>query len=136
MQEDLKVVPYNPALTKMFGAHINVERTQGGGAVAYLKKYAFKPPAPKEVRLQTRDDTRTEQPSSNIIVQNDIRAYMQARAVGPVEGCWRLFEFRHVKIHPNVETRAIHLPGERTVLIRSPRLPRVLKSSTLEGYLV
>ena len=65
----------------MFRAHINFERTQGGGAVAYLMKYAFKPPAPKEVRLQTRDDTRTEQPSSSIIVQNDIRAYMQARAV-------------------------------------------------------
>ena len=87
MEEDLKAVPYNPALTKMFWAQINVERTQGGGALEYLMKYSFKPPAPKEVRIQTRDDTRTEHPSSSIIVQNDIRAYMQARAVGPVDGC-------------------------------------------------
>ena len=40
-----------------------------------------------------------------------------------------------MKIHPTVETQAIHLPGERTVLIRNSRLPRILKSSTLERYL-
>ena len=40
-----------------------------------------------------------------------------------------------MKIHPTVETLAIHLRRERTVLIRNPRLPRVLKSSTLERYL-
>ena len=46
-QEDLRVVPYNGLLTKEFKAHINVERTNGGGTVAYLFKYAFKPPNQK-----------------------------------------------------------------------------------------
>jgi len=52
-EEDLRVVPYNRQLSKQFKAHINVERTQGGAAVAYLMKYAFKPSKPTEVHIRT-----------------------------------------------------------------------------------
>jgi len=100
-------VPYNRQLTKQFKAHINVERTQGGGAVAYLMKYAFKPPKPTEVQIRTYEEAGQSE-----VVQNDVRDYMRARRTGSVEAAWRLLEFRKVDIKSKVEKYAVHLPGE------------------------
>ena len=49
--EDLRVVTYNPRLTKEFEAHINVERTQADGAVAYLMSTPLSHPSPQLFRF-------------------------------------------------------------------------------------
>lgn len=60
---------------------------------------------------------------------------MRARRVGATEACWRLFEFRNVYIHPTVEAYGIHLPGQRTFVLRNPRLaPTFSNSSPIERY--
>lgn len=96
-EQDLKVVPYNADLTRRYRAHINVERTQGGGAIAYLMKYAFKPPKPTDVRVDTREERGSA--GRNIArdnIRNDIRLYMRARVMGPLRllgNCWSLDTF-------------------------------------------
>lgn len=125
----MRVVPYNPELTLKYKANINVERTQGGSAVAYLMKYAFKKAKEKEVFVASRDEAgRGDE------MQNEIRAYMRARVVGSIEAAWNLFEFRHVRINPSIQALDIHLEGQIQVLIRNVRLSRSLKSSPLERY--
>jgi len=133
-EEDLKVVPYNPRLTKEFKAHINVERTQGGGAVAYLMKYAFKPPKPTEVRIQSQTELSPSEANSEATNQNDIREYMRARRIGSVEAAWRLLEFRNVAVIPKIEKYAVYLPGERKTILRNPNNPPILSTSPLERY--
>ena len=130
-EEDLMIVPYNAKLTKRFRAHINVERTQGGGSVAYLMKYTFKVCIPKEVRVRTAN----EEPQANAPqIRNDVRMYQRSRVIGAVEAAWNLFEFRHVRIKPNIEPYGIHLPGERTFLISNPNAPAGTKMSPLQRY--
>ncbi|KAI0559822.1 Helitron helicase-like domain containing protein [Gracilaria domingensis] len=131
-EEDLKVVPYNPDLTRKYKAHINVERTQGGTAVAYLMKYAFKPGKEHDVFITSRESRSTDQRGSERELESEIRAYMRSRVVGAVEAAWNLFEFRHVRIDLCVQALDVHLPEERQVLVRNTRLPRSLKSSMLE----
>ena len=158
--EDLRVVPYNPRLTKEFKAHINVERSQAGGAVAYLMKYTFKPPKPTTVQVRTfleqgvqqqqqpeqqeqqqqgpqqeQQQQQQAQPQQEQSLRNDIRLFKRARRIGALEACWRLFEFRNVTIYPSIEVYTIHLPGERSVLIRNPGagVP-AFHSSDLERY--
>ncbi|KAI0558603.1 hypothetical protein FGB62_199g01 [Gracilaria domingensis] len=114
-EEDLKVVPYNPDLTRKYKAHINVERTQGGRAVAYLMKYAFKPGKEHDVFITSRESRRTDQRGSERELENEI-SYMRSRVVGAVEAAWNLFEFTHVRIDASVQALDIHLPGERQVL--------------------
>ncbi|KAI0560136.1 Helitron helicase-like protein [Gracilaria domingensis] len=99
-EEDLKVVPYNPDLTRKYKAHINIERTQGGTAVAYPMKYAFKPGKKHDVFITSRESRSTDQRGSERELENDIRAYMRSRVVGAVEAAWNMFEFRHVRIVP------------------------------------
>ena len=139
-QEDLRVVPYNPRLTREFKAQINVERTNGGGAVAYLMKYTFKPPKPTPVQMNTEQEKNAQQPQQgNNIVRNDIRTYMRARRIGATEACWRLLEFRNVSISPSVEAYSVHLPGLRMHSIHNPNVSRgpvATQSSPLERYLL
>jgi len=139
--EDLKVVPYNPKLTKRYRCHINVERTQGGGAVAYLMKYTFKPPKLHDVFVNSREESRGASSSTaprnpaRDNIRNDIRLFMRARVTGAVEAASSLFEFRHVRIHPTVNAYTIHLDGERQMIIRNPNLPsEILNDSPLLRY--
>lgn len=57
--EVLKVIPNNYALTLNYRADINLQLIQGGGAISYLIKYAFKPPKPTDVIMGTREDTES-----------------------------------------------------------------------------
>lgn len=58
-KEDPIFVPYNPDLTLRYKAHIDVERTQGGGIVAYLMKNPFNDAKEQEVVLSSRDEAGT-----------------------------------------------------------------------------
>ena len=136
--EDLRGVPYNPRHTREFKAHINVKRTNGGGAVAYLMGYTFKPPKCTPVQMNTEQEQNAQQrQQGNNTVRNDIRTYMRARRIGAIEAFWRLLEFRNVSISPSVEAYSLHLPGLHMHLIHNPNVSRgpvATQSSSLKRY--
>jgi len=71
------VVPYNPALTKKYDAHINVEVVSSIKAVKYLYKYTFKGHDRADMELEV----------------DEITEHLNSRYFGPAEACWRLFSF-------------------------------------------
>ena len=76
-----------------FRANTNLERTNGGGAVAYIMKYAFK--SPKAVSIEAemqreedaegRDVQHQGQQTPEQRVRTDLRTYMRARRIGVME---------------------------------------------------
>ena len=94
-------MPYNPYLTKKYGAHINVEVCTSIKSVKYLYTYIHKGHDRAAVELVQLDE---------------IRQFVDARYVGPPEACWRLMSFdMHGKSHV-VERLPVHLPGKQSVL--------------------
>ncbi|KAI0559299.1 hypothetical protein FGB62_159g05 [Gracilaria domingensis] len=112
-EEDLKVVLYNLDLTRKYKVHINVALTQGGTALAYLMKYAFKPGKEHDVFITSRESQSADQRGLERELENEIRAHTRSRVVGAVKAAWNLFEFRHVRIDPSVQALDVHPPGER-----------------------
>lgn len=84
--EDLNVVPYNADLTRTYRPHINVEIYQFSETVAYLMRYAFKPPKLVYLRVVTREERG---PSFGNVSRGDIRNYIRfyrkERVMGSVE---------------------------------------------------
>lgn len=54
----MKVAQYSRCLTRKYRCHISMEQTQGGGAIAGLIKYAFKPPSVQYLHLSTRQESK------------------------------------------------------------------------------
>jgi PIF1-like helicase/Helitron helicase-like domain at N-terminus len=138
--EDMRVVPYNLLLLQRFRSHINVERTQSGGVLPYLFKYAFKPPSGTDVDVHSRtfpnDTAMNEGGAQPAPPRDEVREYRQARRIGATEAAWTLFEFRRVVFNPSVVALATHLPGQRVFILRNSRLPPHHEtSSQLERYL-
>ena len=97
------VFPYNPYLTRRFGAHINVEVVTSLKSIKYLFKYTFKGHDRASLELHEGDE---------------VAAHVDARYVGPSEACWRLFGFPlHGSSH-NVVRLAVHLPHQQSVLFQ------------------
>ena len=94
-------------------------------------KYAFKPAKSVDTTIITRSDNQS---STELRLENEVRAHMRSRVIGAVEASWNLFEFRMVRLSPTVTTLDLHLSGERVLLIRNTRLPPGLKPSNLERY--
>lgn len=95
------VVPYNPYLLQKYRAHVNVEVCATVQAVKYINKYIYKGPDRTTVAVSNTDD--------------EITRYLHGRYIGPVEACWRIFEFpTHIEFPP-VQHLAIHLDGQQPV---------------------
>ena len=92
------VVPYNPFLTRHFGAHINVEVCSSVQAIKYIHKYIYKGSDRATIQVDLEKD--------------EVAQYLQGRYIGPTEAMWRIFEFSTHEESPSVEQLAIHLPGE------------------------
>jgi hypothetical protein len=95
------VVPYNPYLLQKYRAHINVEVCATVQAIKYIHKYIYKGSDRTTVAVSNTDD--------------EITRYLQGRYIGPVEACWRLFEFPTHHEFPPVQHLALHLEGQQTV---------------------
>jgi len=74
------VVFYCPQLLLFFDCYINVEISAGLETVKYLSKYIYKGP-----------DRATMEISSKI--QDKIKAHLDGQFIGPIEACWKIFEF-------------------------------------------
>lgn len=107
------VVPYNPYLTRHFGAHINVEVCSSVQAIKYIHKYIYKDSNCTTIQLDLDKD--------------EVVQYLQGRYIGPTEAMWRIFEFLMHKEYPPVQQLAIHLPGEQPVYFEEENITEELE---------
>ena len=127
------VIPYNPPyLSTKYNCHINVEVCASVKAVKYIHKYIYKGPDMATVRVSRTDEPQGAQHNNNARHQrnhrqgdgqgqgkgetlNEVDLYLSARYIGPVEACWRLFEFSmHLEL-PSVYQLPVHLEHEQQV---------------------
>ena len=118
------VVPYNPYLSAKYDCHINVEVCAPTKAVKYIHKYIDKGPDMATIRVGQTDELQGAQHGNNAHGQgegetlNEVKQYLNARYIGPVEACWRLFEFTiHLEL-PSVYRLPVHLEDEQQVIWR------------------
>jgi hypothetical protein len=109
--DDRWVVPYNPYLLLRHDAHINVEITAGVRFVKYMYKYTYK--GHDRARLEVGG-----QGTSHTAV-DEIRAFVDARYVGPCEAAWRLLQFPLSGMSHSVVRLDVHLPDEQRMLFRA-----------------
>lgn len=76
------VVPYNRRLLEIFNCHINVEVVSSVQSVKYLFKYIHKS---HDCAAVTVGEVPSEQ---SIINHNEIKNYIEARYVSPIEATW------------------------------------------------
>jgi len=96
------VIPYCPQLLLLFDCHLNVEISAGLETIKYLSKYIYKGP-----------DRATMEISGGM--QDEIKAHLDGRFIGPTEACWKIFEFNMHGELPAVQHLPIHLPNEHYV---------------------
>jgi len=48
-------------------------------------------------------------------IQNEIKAHLNSRFIGPTEACWKIFEFNIHRKSPAVQRLPIHLPNKHYV---------------------
>jgi hypothetical protein len=103
------VIPYNPYLSAKYNCHINVEIASSIMAVKYLYKYIHKGHDRTAIQIE-RDGTENNNNSQqNEINHNDEpQSYIDARYVGPVEACWRIYKFPLHYNYPSVTRLSVH----------------------------
>lgn len=99
------VVPYNPKLSLMFDAHINVEIVNTVSSVKYLYKYTFKGSDHSVFKVTGPKD--------------EIENFLVGRYVGASEAFWRIFKFEVLNKYPAVRKLALHLPSEQPVFFNT-----------------
>ena len=98
------VIPYNPFLTRLFEAHINVEVCTTVKAIKYIHKYIYKGPDKATLQIDENDE---------------ITRYLTCRYVGPCQAMWSLLEFPTHEEYPTVVRLALHLPNRQNVVFRA-----------------
>ncbi|XP_029177077.1 uncharacterized protein LOC114945157 [Nylanderia fulva] len=104
------VVPYCPILSTIFNCHINVEVVSSIKSVKYLYKYIYKGHDAASVVIE-------EDVNNMEIVHDEIKDFIEARYVGPVEAYWRIVnKILQEKSHAIIRL-PVHLPSEQNVII-------------------
>src|ERR1700723_1635085 len=92
--DNRSVVPYNPYLSAKYNCHINVEICASVKAIKYIHKYIYK--GPDKATVEVGD-------------QDEIKEFIDARYIGPVEACWRIMQFPMHGESPSVRRLPVHL---------------------------
>ncbi len=111
------VVPYNPFLSEKYNCHINVEICTTIKSVKYLYKYVYKghDKIIVEIRRAACPDGAGPHGGAEEVNQNEVAQYQEARYIGPVEACWRIFSLAMHGGGPAVERLPVHLDGQHMV---------------------
>jgi len=96
------VVLYYSQLLLLFDCHLNVEISARLGTVKYLSKYIYKGPDRATIEISGR-------------MQNEIKAHLDGRFIGPIKAYWKIFEFNIYRESLAVQRLPIHLPNEHYV---------------------
>ncbi|KAI9073841.1 hypothetical protein K1719_044193 [Acacia pycnantha] len=130
------VVPYNATLLKLFGGHLNIEKTNQSRAIKYLFKYISK----ENDRVIAGIYNKNDQPGSQQSF-DEISHYLNCRYVSSCEASWRIFGFDIHHRHPPVERLSFHLPQQQSIYYKEGETmsslvnnPRVKKSMFLAWF--
>jgi hypothetical protein len=102
------VVPFNPYLRVLYNCHINVEICSSIKAVKYLYKYIYKDP---DGGLYLVDKSKY----GDKVVIDEIKLFMDARCVTPLEAAYQLYGFSLYQMYPPILQLTVHLPGMHMV---------------------
>ena len=95
IMDNRDVVPYSPYLLAKYNCHINVKICASVKAVKYIHKYIYK-----------GHDCATLEVVGGV---DEIKEYVDAQYIGPIEACWHIFEFgMHLEL-PTVYRLPMHL---------------------------
>ena len=104
------VVTYSSTLLEMFDCHINVEAVSSIKAVKYMYKYIYKGHDAANVIV-------TEQNDERLIDHDEIKDFIEARYVGPVEAAHRILsKLLQDKSHSIIRL-PVHLPNNQYIVI-------------------
>lgn len=110
--DNRNVVPYCPILSIIFNCHINVEIVSSIKSVKYLYKYIYKGHDAAAITIEPTTD-------NTIIDHDEIRDYIEARYVGPVEASWRILGKKLQDKSHAIIRLPVHLPNEQNVIIEN-----------------
>ena len=121
------IVPYNKYLLRKFDAHINVEICSSIRSVKYLYKYVYKGHDCANMELRTACGKGN---SSNAALDHDeIKQYVDGRAVTPPEAAWRIFGFlMHEQSHTIIRL-PVHLPLDNNVVFTLDNIQGAMDNS-------
>ncbi|XP_057335023.1 uncharacterized protein LOC130673830 [Microplitis mediator] len=123
------VVPYNSTLLQTFSCHINVDIVSSIRAVKYLYKYVYKGHDKAAITINgTLSNTRIETESNeqcashsvndnNVNDYDEIRNFVDARYVGPVEAVWRILSKNLQDKSRSITRLPVHLPNQHSITI-------------------
>ena len=102
------VVPYNPYLSAKYDCHINFEICSSLKVVKYIHKYIYK---------------GFDQATVQIGEIDEIKQYIDARYIGPVEACWRILEFSMHRELPTVYRLPVHIENHHSICYGEDDVP-------------
>ena len=105
VMDNLDVVPYSPYLLAKYDCHINVEICALVKAIKYIHKYIYKGHNCATLEVVEGVD--------------EIKEYVDAQYIGPIEACWHIFKFgMHLEL-PTVYQLPVHLQDNQQVFFDS-----------------
>lgn len=122
------VVPYNPVLLEKFNCHINAEVVSSVKAVKYIYKYAYKGHDKAGVTINGNvseatlaskniEDQTSRDPGTATLNHDEVRNFVDARYVGPVEAAWRILSKPLQDKSHSITRLPINLPNQQNITI-------------------
>jgi len=108
------VVPYNPVLSRIFDAHINVELCNSVKSIKYICKYVNKGSDQAAFALENERD--------------EVKLYESGRYISSSEAVWRILAFPIHERYPTVFHLAVHLENGQRVYFTSNNLAEKLST--------
>lgn len=102
----MDVVPYSPWLTLRHGAHVNVEVVASSTSPKYLTKYFVKGGSVDRAMVGEVDKN------------NEVEQFLSWRVVGAHSAMLALRRVPELQLDPPVDSLALHLPGQKQVVVR------------------
>ncbi|MGN6629793.1 MAG: AAA family ATPase, partial [Candidatus Nitrosocosmicus sp.] len=129
------VVPYNPYLSKTFGAHINVERVAEISAVKYIYDYIYKGYDAATIECAVFD----ENGQKTILKYDEVSKYLEARYLSPCEAAWKIFKYPMQGKSHSVDVLDIHLENQQNIFYKKNASQEEIeeaskKDTTLTAY--
>lgn len=112
------VVPYNKRLCSRFNAHINVEYCGWNMMIKYLFKYVSKGMEREKFIIQKDVFTDNTSTSSEAVIVDEIKSFLDGRYICPHEAAWRILNFPIHERNPPVTILPVHLANMQTVYFR------------------
>jgi hypothetical protein len=98
------IVPYNPVLSKMFEAHINVEWGHSVKSIKYICKY-----------INKGSDQAVFQLQKTAPILDEVQSFLLGRYISTNEAVWRILGFFIQERYPTVVHLSVHLENVQRI---------------------